>query len=120
MAKVIRKAKSKSFKDWLYEEVCDAFGLTEVMSHPEIEKLKTIKLPIDDLRRNSIEELRVLLKQYINSWNEDAPARVMGKGSFRESSGSHLPAYIPLQIGLSPTGCNSIARLIAGDRRAHV
>ena len=70
MAKVAQRIKQKSFKDWLYEEVCDEFGLTEILSHPEIEKLKTIKLPINDTRKDSIEELRLLLQLYINSWSE--------------------------------------------------
>ena len=32
----------KSFKDWLYEEVEDTFGLTELATHPELEKLNPI------------------------------------------------------------------------------
>ena len=65
------KSNKKPFKDWLYEEVSDTFGLTELVTHPTLEKLKTIKLPQDHLLRKEIEELRALLKKYIESWNED-------------------------------------------------
>jgi hypothetical protein len=67
MAKSIRKP----FKDWLYEEVSSAFGLTQLVSHPDLEKLETIKLSKDHPRRADVEKLRALLKQYVDSWNED-------------------------------------------------
>ena len=65
------KKSNKPFKDWLYEEVNDAFGLTELVTHPVLEKLKTIKLPENHSKRNDLENLKELLKKYINSWNED-------------------------------------------------
>ncbi len=67
MVKIIKKP----FKDWLYEEVSDAFGLTEVTAHPELEKLKNITLAENHPLRQEVEDLRQLLKNYINSWNED-------------------------------------------------
>jgi hypothetical protein len=65
------KKSNKPFKDWLYEEVNDAFGLTESVTHPVLEKLKTITLYDNHPNRKDIENLRELLKKYINSWNED-------------------------------------------------
>jgi hypothetical protein len=66
-----KKAISKPFKDWLYEEVASEFGLTEAPSHPALEKLKEIKLPENHPNIEDIEALRALLKQYVVSWNED-------------------------------------------------
>ena len=65
------KSIKKPFKDWLYEEVGDAFGLKELVTHPELDKLKNITLPKNHLLRQEVEDLRVLLQKYINSWNED-------------------------------------------------
>jgi hypothetical protein len=67
MAKIYKKP----FKDWLYEEVSDTFGLTELVTHPELEKLKSVTLSEKHPNRKDIEELRSLLKKYIESWNED-------------------------------------------------
>jgi hypothetical protein len=65
------KIAKKPFKDWLYEDVSSEFGLTEVITHPSIEKLKTIKLPQNHPLRQNIEALRLLMQQYIETWNED-------------------------------------------------
>jgi hypothetical protein len=65
------KKSNKPFKDWLYEEVNDSFGLTELVTHPVLEKLKTIKLPENHSSRKELENLKELIKKYINSWNED-------------------------------------------------
>lgn len=68
MAKAI---KNKSFKEWLYEEVADEFGLTRLRQHPAITQIESIKLSKDDVHRPMIESLRLLLLDYIDSWNED-------------------------------------------------
>ena len=65
------KNVKKPFKDWLYEEVSDAFGLTRVFTHPKLEELGKITLPKNHPSINNIEELRVLLEKYVDSWNED-------------------------------------------------
>ena len=65
------KSIKKPFKDWLYEEVGDTFGLKEMSTHPELDKLKNVTLPKNHPLRQDIEVLRVLLQKYINSWNED-------------------------------------------------
>ena len=65
------KSIKKPFKDWLYEEVGDTFGLKEMATHPELDKLKNVTLPKNHPLRQDIEVLRVLLQKYINSWNED-------------------------------------------------
>lgn len=65
------KSKKKPFKDWLYEEVNDAFGLTRVFTHPKLEKLKEITLADNHSQKQRIEDLRLLLEKYVDSWNED-------------------------------------------------
>jgi hypothetical protein len=64
MAKIYKKP----FKDWLYEEVGNEFGLTEVDSHFSLDELATIALPADNKHRKAIEELRILAFKYIDSW----------------------------------------------------
>jgi hypothetical protein len=59
----------KPFKNWLYEEVNDIFGLTRLMTHPDLEKLKSIRLPQNHIHRDKIERLRVLAFKYIESWS---------------------------------------------------
>jgi hypothetical protein len=68
MAKAVR---NKSFKDWLYEEVATEFGLKSLSNHPFFKVLESLKLPKDHPKWYEIEELRVLAKAYIDSWNED-------------------------------------------------
>ncbi len=63
--------KNKPFKNWLYEEVEEAFGLTRLREHPLLSQLKTLSLDMHDPRRPAIEQLRLLLLDYIDSWNED-------------------------------------------------
>lgn len=65
------KKNKKPFKDWLYEEVSNAFGLTRVFAHPVLDQLKTITLPIEHPLRKELESLRVLVEQYVDTWNED-------------------------------------------------
>ena len=60
MARVAQRIKQKSFKDWLYEEVCDEFGLTRVFLHPVLEQLNKITLPQNHPNRPELEELRHL------------------------------------------------------------
>jgi len=63
--------KNKPFKDWLCEEVETEFGLTRLREHPLLNPLKNLSLAHDDPRRPALEELRLLLFDYIDSWNED-------------------------------------------------
>jgi hypothetical protein len=65
------KTSVKPFKNWLYEEVNDTFGLTRLMTHPDLEKLKNIILPQNHIHRDKIERLRVLALKYIESWSPD-------------------------------------------------
>lgn len=68
MAKAV---KNKSFKDWLYEEVADEFGLKVLINHPFLTNLENISLPRNYPKWDEIEELRRLAKAYVDSWNED-------------------------------------------------
>jgi hypothetical protein len=65
------KTSIKPFKNWLYEEVNDTFGLTRLMTHPDLEKLKSIRLPQNHIHRDKIERLRVFALKYIDSWSTD-------------------------------------------------
>ena len=64
-------AKKKPFKNWLYEEVCIEFGINELSKHPELVKIRAIKLPQKHSLRQKIEKLRILALQYSDSWNSD-------------------------------------------------
>ena len=66
-----KKAPDKPFKDWLYEEVNDAFGLTRKFKSAFFDQMSALSLPENHLKRADIEELRQLCVQYIDSWNED-------------------------------------------------
>lgn len=66
-----KKAPDKAFKDWLYEEVSDTFGLTRKFQSTFFDHLSSLELPPKHPKRQDIEELRQLCMQYIDSWNED-------------------------------------------------
>lgn len=66
-----KKDGNKSFKDWTYEEVNDAFGLKRVFEHSFFDKLKTFHLPENHELRKNIEQLRKSAMEYIETWNED-------------------------------------------------
>lgn len=66
-----KKAPDKPFKDWLYEEVNDTFGITRKFKSTFLEHLTSLKLPKNHIKWNDIEELRQICSEYIDSWNED-------------------------------------------------
>ena len=68
---MVRQPKDKSFKDWLYEEVSDEFGLTRQRTLPFLEHIKTLTLPQNNAHRPTIESFKLELFDYIDSWNED-------------------------------------------------
>lgn len=65
------KKGNKSFNEWLYEEVEDAFGLTRLRSLPITEELAQIKLKADHPARSILEEYRLEVFDYVDTWNED-------------------------------------------------
>ena len=67
----MKKKPSKAFKDWQYEEVEQAFGLTRFRTLPFIESLKKIYLPKNHIQRPTLEKYRLELFDYIDTWNED-------------------------------------------------
>ena len=68
---MVRQPKDKSFKDWLYEEVSDEFGLTRQRTLPFLEHIKTLTLPQNNAHRPTIESFKLELFDYVDSWNED-------------------------------------------------
>ena len=68
---MVRQPKAKLFKDWLYEEVSDEFGLTRQRTLPFLEHIKTLTLPQNNAHRPTIESFKLELFDYIDSWNED-------------------------------------------------
>ncbi len=62
---------TKAFKSWTYEEVNDTFGLTRVRNLPLLDQLATIHLPTNHPKRAEIDEYRLQLFDYIETWNED-------------------------------------------------
>ncbi len=65
------RKKNKSFKDWQYEEVEHAFGLTRLRTLPILEELKTLTFPAQHVYKATIEKYRLELLDFIDTWNED-------------------------------------------------
>ncbi len=61
----------KPFKNWLYEEVEQEFGLTRLRTLPLLEELKNITLPEDHEYRATLEKYRLEVFDYVDTWNED-------------------------------------------------
>ena len=68
---MVRKPRDKSFKDWLYEEVEIAFGLTRLRTMPLLAELEPIDLATDHHHRETLEKYRLELFDFIDTWNED-------------------------------------------------
>ena len=68
---MVRQPKDKSFKEWLYEDVSDEFGLTRQRTLPFLEHIKTLTLPQNNVHRPTIESFKLELFDYVDSWNED-------------------------------------------------
>ena len=66
-----KRSINKPFKDWQYEEVEQAFGLTRYFEHELFDKFKTFRIAEDYADKDEIESLRRLALEYIESWNED-------------------------------------------------
>jgi hypothetical protein len=64
----MEKVRNKSFEAWLYEEVGQAFGLTRLRTLPLLEHFE--KLPAATATP-ALEQLRLRLLDYVDSWNED-------------------------------------------------
>jgi hypothetical protein len=61
----------KSFKDWQYEEVEQAFGLTRLRTLPFLEEIKKLSMPDNHKDRATLEKYRLELFDFIDTWNED-------------------------------------------------
>ncbi len=67
----MEKIKNKSFETWLYEDVGKAFGISRFDDNPLWEFFDTLQFDKTNSQHSAIEELRVRLKKYVDSWNED-------------------------------------------------
>ncbi len=65
------KKPNKSFKDWQYEEVEQAFDLTRLRTLPFLEEIKKLSLPKEHIQRETLEKYRLELFDFIDTWNED-------------------------------------------------
>jgi hypothetical protein len=67
------RVKNKSFEQWLYEDVEQAFDLTRHRQHPRLDYLKTLPFPENAFAKKMeiIEALRQDLLDNVDSWNED-------------------------------------------------
>ncbi|MEN9611564.1 MAG: hypothetical protein RLZZ628_2378 [Bacteroidota bacterium] len=62
----------KSFENWLWEEIEDAFGLQRALQLPLLEQwLQGINLRIDASQLQFLERLRGLLASHHQDWNEE-------------------------------------------------
>jgi hypothetical protein len=67
----MKKSHSKPFKDWQYEEINDTFGCNRKFEHPLFVEFASMKLAANHALRPSVEDLRKLAFEYIDTWNED-------------------------------------------------
>jgi hypothetical protein len=67
----MKKIHSKPFKDWQYEEINDTFGCSRKFEHPLFVDFAAMILENNYPQRQSIEDLRKLAFEYIDTWNED-------------------------------------------------
>jgi hypothetical protein len=65
------RVKNKSFEQWLYEDVEQAFGLTRLFAHPLLDNLKSQTIKPTPVQSTQLEKLRTRLFEYVDSWNED-------------------------------------------------
>ena len=65
------RVRNKSFEQWLYEDVEEAFGLTRLFVHPFFDTLKAQKVTLTPTQNEQLERLRILLFERVDSWNED-------------------------------------------------
>jgi hypothetical protein len=67
----MERTKNKPFKNWLYDDVEQAFGLTRLYKHHLWTEFETLQLDKQHKYIPAIEELRETLFTYVDSWNED-------------------------------------------------
>lgn len=65
------KIRNKSFEQWLYEDVEQAFDLTRFFVHPFFDNLKEQKVNLTSAQNDQLDRLRKLLFERVDSWNED-------------------------------------------------
>lgn len=66
-----KKPPQKPFKDWEYEQVEQAFGLTRLRTLPFLEGVKKLSLPDTHPEKERLESYRLEVFDYIDTWNED-------------------------------------------------
>jgi hypothetical protein len=66
-----KKKPDKFFKDWQYEEVEIAFGLTRMRTLPTLEKMTQIKFNANAEIQKTLEKYRLEVFDFVDTWNED-------------------------------------------------
>ena len=99
MAKAV---KNKRFKDWLYEDVMNEFGLIRLEEHPFLDHVKTIKLAENDSCRRFIESKRLLLLDYVDTWNNDETTFMFIAPFFNQIGffSEHFKAFIQRELSV--------------------
>jgi hypothetical protein len=64
----MERIRNKAFETWLYEEVEQAFGLVRLRTKPILEQFENLSPASVD---ETIENLRLCLLDYVDTWNED-------------------------------------------------
>ncbi len=65
-----KKPKNKPFKNWIYEDVAQEFGLTKT-KHLFFTELDKAEFDPNHSAKPEIDRLRRILVEYVDSWNED-------------------------------------------------
>ena len=97
-----KSVKNKRFKDWLYEDVMNEFGLIRLEKHPFLDHLKTIKLAENDSHRPFIESKRLLLLDYVDTWNNDETTFIFIAPFFNQIRffSEHFKAFIQRELSV--------------------
>ncbi|MDZ7898594.1 MAG: hypothetical protein U5N85_11295 [Arcicella sp.] len=61
----------RSFETWEFEQVNDAFGMTQIWEHPLLDRWLKAEFPINEYILEELESLRLLSLQQVETWNED-------------------------------------------------
>ncbi len=66
-----KKTKARPFRDWLYEEVSQEFGLKRLQQHPFITQIDFLEFDPSHEATSQINRLKNILSEYVDTWNED-------------------------------------------------
>jgi hypothetical protein len=61
----------RSFETWEFEQVNDAFGMTQIWEHPLLDRWLKAEFEINPHKLEMLEDLRIEALRQVTTWNED-------------------------------------------------